>query len=693
MASTRQIHIYEDPSTKCHVVSHSQESLLQPSIPNSHGLSPLKPGQPRSTPPKACCGPLKGVSLPPPAEKSSYKHTDELQKPSHFAPYYPAVLPPSDTAVFGDLPHFHHVGQANVRHTQHSDNCAAFPDPGDDHLPPKSGQMTADIVPRQRRVSKAAPHEAPLQLHLPDPDELPTPEDNHEKPNYSYASLIGMSILRAHNRRLTLSQIYKWISDTFSYYRISEPGWQNSIRHNLSINKAFMKQERPKDDPGKGNYWIIKPGMEAPFLKEKPSRRPPSAGGPAMKTFSQPLNEPSSSAWSTSANAAPKPVQQAPAVPEQPSSDGTIPLSDVISAEDFEEEITAVPPVSRLLMSSPSPAIGSSPPVALRTDADEGSPYLASAFLLPSAQPQTKKRNFAAMDDSGYFSSLDSSVTKGCTDMEADKPRRKRGRAEEEIARIRSSSHDLSPTKGRSVMKPLAPLLASSSPLPDVEIYLMPPPPLTPGVVPIQPTLAPASISPTTNLRYHRDFVDRKYGSPARKMDILNDEILPSPNFKLDEYISELPDESHSSYIFNDNALHCYSRPLSASPKKRSARRSRLGRPGKTSNVLVNMTGAQLNRMMLPPSLQAPYIESPTRKTAASMYPLDQENRDSPIIGNIFDSLLYDDNDEDEKEEEVFVGLDITKGFPEIGRNQTPTSKVQKAVRPLLGARNHTSRF
>ncbi|ONH73332.1 Forkhead protein sep1, partial [Pichia kudriavzevii] len=73
---------------------------------------------------------------------------------------------------------------------------------------------------------------------------LPNPEDMPEitftgntKPPYSYASLIGMALLRAPDRRLTLAEIYQWISDHFKFYKKGEVGWQNSIRHNLDDDK------------------------------------------------------------------------------------------------------------------------------------------------------------------------------------------------------------------------------------------------------------------------------------------------------------------------------------------------------------------------------------------------------------------------------------------------------------------------
>ena len=91
--------------------------------------------------------------------------------------------------------------------------------------------------------------------------------NSNEKPPYSYATLIGISILTHENKRLTLSQIYNWISNTFKYYKREDVGWQNSIRHNLSLNKAFVKGEKSKD--GKGHFWCIKPGFEDLFLKSK----------------------------------------------------------------------------------------------------------------------------------------------------------------------------------------------------------------------------------------------------------------------------------------------------------------------------------------------------------------------------------------------------------------------------------------
>lgn len=389
-------------------------------------------------------------------------------------------------------------------------------------------------------------------FELPAPDSFPPLYDDGTKPPHSYAQLIAMSILRAPSRRLTLAQIYKWISDTFKFYSATDAGWQNSIRHNLSLNKAFIKQERPKDDPGKGNYWAIQPGMEFQFIREKSTGRRnsnltenlsaissrstiPLVGSPAEHHLgSGEILTPGNFGQSRD-----PPLLKSDPVAEI-SSDATIPNSDSADPEVKDEtndtNITTNPSPSQHGSSPASLSLRSSPPIFCQfyKETPLPAPLVRSSSLSGCQQP-----SFTSLDDSGYYSSLDSSAVRKSHRLLPDTeptPDRTRGRAEDEIARLRGSSCD-SPTKIRNTFSSSSSTGARNFVVESTPILA----PLTPAVKLYAPSRAPPSASPNTNLRRHRDRVREMVGSPLRGMTTLEESFSWSPAFNLDE----------SSYMFN----------------------------------------------------------------------------------------------------------------------------------------------
>lgn len=89
------------------------------------------------------------------------------------------------------------------------------------------------------------------------------------KPPYSYAQLIGQAILGSAEEMLTLNNIYEYIKVRYAYFRHTTAGWQNSIRHNLSLNKSFEKVARRTDEPGKGMKWKIADSEREEFIKKQ----------------------------------------------------------------------------------------------------------------------------------------------------------------------------------------------------------------------------------------------------------------------------------------------------------------------------------------------------------------------------------------------------------------------------------------
>ena len=68
--------------------------------------------------------------------------------------------------------------------------------------------------------------------------EIDYKNDDDAKPPYSYAALICLS-MKDTKKKMTLSQIYKWIRDNFAYYRKADKSWQVRKRHLLHMYKQI----------------------------------------------------------------------------------------------------------------------------------------------------------------------------------------------------------------------------------------------------------------------------------------------------------------------------------------------------------------------------------------------------------------------------------------------------------------------
>lgn len=98
--------------------------------------------------------------------------------------------------------------------------------------------------------------------------DLSKEEAKDMKPPYSYATMITQAILSNADGVMSLAEIYNWIASHYAYYKYSKTGWQNSIRHNLSLNKAFEKVPRRPNEPGKGMKWQISESYKEEFMNK-----------------------------------------------------------------------------------------------------------------------------------------------------------------------------------------------------------------------------------------------------------------------------------------------------------------------------------------------------------------------------------------------------------------------------------------
>jgi forkhead transcription factor HCM1 len=731
---------YLDAFTSITDVSNTSHTLLAPPEAFLSDQSPRKTRQASSSPPPSALVEkgLNTVKLPPPQEQ--YFNTDAPSKKNQ------NTMPHQPGSMAGDMQYW-----AGLQSQFDKENAYLYSEPvmtgmAASDPPIKQGMKRAlvDTTPLRDRNKKPKLKEVKAEETegpLPEPDQMPNVEDDGVKPSYSYAMLIGMAILRAPGRRLTLAQIYKWIADTFAFYRNSqETGWQNSIRHNLSLSKAFSKQERPKDDPGKGHYWVINEGFEKQYYKVKPTRRPTNPEG-FLPSYASDLPRPS-----TSMSASFPPMSSTkgfdsskfPEEPELPSSEATIPCSDM-AAHDRHDPLSMPPP--RQIPSSPPPVdIHSSPPPPLSRSRSAREDTPPRAPRLPSnSRSGGRKRKFNGLGDSGYYSSIESSAIKGnppgpllTSEADLDRPAMKRGRAEEEIARIRGSSYD-SPSKARPYVKQATNANLMSSPF---RQSLKADGPLTPAVVFKRPALPPASASPNTNLRNHRNKMRELVGgSPDKSLAMWVDTSFldhkswsPAVSIPNEEHVNLIGHGFESTFdIFGDYNYN-------ESPIKRSAKRPRLERAVTSTGILADITGAKSNAMNSPTpnwKLSSSFLNIPNLSPAKQVSPLKAPVLKAPTSNPVLDFSLPNTNKENgrtgivppqsflvpakpqqeqqqqqqQDDDDIFhllhsdesePGIDLLQGFEKIGARPSavaPNGSPKKlSGRPGL-TRSSTTRF
>ncbi|OMH81264.1 Forkhead box protein I3 [Zancudomyces culisetae] len=109
------------------------------------------------------------------------------------------------------------------------------------------------------------------------------------RPPFSYTVIIAHAIMSAPDRKMSLKSIYYWIKTNYpKIFEGSDVGWQNTIRHNLSLNSYFKRVQvegklidNVSEKATRGSFWTIDFDMMDEQVKKK-----------VLETFEMPKKKP-----------------------------------------------------------------------------------------------------------------------------------------------------------------------------------------------------------------------------------------------------------------------------------------------------------------------------------------------------------------------------------------------------------------
>ncbi|SPO06939.1 uncharacterized protein DNG_09633 [Cephalotrichum gorgonifer] len=221
----------------------------------SHHGSP-RPGSPPVTTYNQA--PMSPVSWPSPISLSSpgplpYQQQDDQQlqqqQQQHIQAIPPARISSSPAPNDNGAPMYHAQQMAGM----YSPTCHPFV--MDDRLVVSEQQQSSPTV---ATAMPAAHHQhlmqtsaVPLSSNNGDAASMSPgvePEDDEmalevETIDLPYAELIYKALLNHPRHAMTLQEVYQWFENN-TQKDVTSPGWHNSVRHNLSLNKAFQRREQ-----------------------------------------------------------------------------------------------------------------------------------------------------------------------------------------------------------------------------------------------------------------------------------------------------------------------------------------------------------------------------------------------------------------------------------------------------------------
>ncbi|KAN0062419.1 hypothetical protein ACQY0O_005306 [Thecaphora frezii] len=207
------------------------------------------------------------------------QHPPQQHPQQHHHPHHPGIRYPQQTHPHPMPPPSHQMHMAPPFSLERADYERRLQMQAQMHAPGRVDPY-ASGDPQQRSLVAAGP------MMVQPPMDRIAHSRRRRRPPYSYSSLIAQAISSSPEGRMTLREIYTWISNNYpGMYPMTGPesqGWQNTVRHNLSLNKSFIKVARTAQDiydscssgvpsqsqaaRGKGGWWMLDHSVAASQL-------------------------------------------------------------------------------------------------------------------------------------------------------------------------------------------------------------------------------------------------------------------------------------------------------------------------------------------------------------------------------------------------------------------------------------------